>query len=285
MTQPTTQPPSPKSPKTGVALNARDSKPAAPKNEAFDKEVDEELQREQLSQLWERYSGYILAGAVALVLGVGAYKLVESRRQSAAEAQGAAYIAGIKQLTSGKVDEGAAALAAVGKSGSGFGSIARLRLAAADAATGKTAEAVAKYEAFAKDGSVDPVLADFARLQTAMLTIDTAGWDEMQGKLTPLASDSNAWRFSAKELLGMAALKAGQTEAARTQFEKLVGDPSVPAGIAERARIMMGSIVAADLAAKGTLAAPATPGTPTAPAAAAPAAPAKTSPAGAATKK
>jgi hypothetical protein len=293
MTQPTTQPTSPKAPKSGAALNTRGSKPAAPRNEAFDKEVDEELQREQLSQLWERYSGYILAGAVALVLGVGAYKMIESRRQATAEAQGAAYIAGIKQLTSGKVDEGAAALAAVGKSGSGFGSVARLRLAAADVATGKTAEAVAKYEAFAKDRSVDPVLADFARLQTAMLTIDTASWDDMQGRLTPLAADSNAWRFSAKELLGMAALKAGQTEAARTQFEKLIGDPAVPAGIAERARIMMGSIVATDLAAKGTLAPPAaagaTPVAPSVPPVAAPAAtpvpPVKTSPAGAATKK
>ena len=280
-----TQPTDPKLTKSAIALGGRGSKPAASANDAFDKEVDEELQREWVSQLWEQYSGYILAGAIAIVLGVGAYKLIETRRQAAAEAQGASYIAAIKALTAGKVDEGTTALAADAKNGGGFGTVARLRLAAADAASGKIAEAVAKYDAFARDSKVDTVLADFARLQSAMLTLDSAPIGDMQTKLTSLTADTNPWRFNARELLGMAALKGGKPDEARIQFEKLVGDQGVPAGIAERARIMMGSIVAADLAAKGTLAPPAASGAPPVPPAATPAAPAKASPAGAATKK
>ena len=188
------------------------------------------------------------------MLGVGAYKLIEGRRQAAAEAEGGRYVAAIKQVTDGKVDEGTQALASIGKANTGFAAVARLRLAAADAATGKTAEAVAKYEAFSRDRNADPVLADFARLQTAMLTLDTAPWDQIQAKLVPLAGDSNAWRHNARELLGLAAMKAGKTDEARTQFEKLISDQSVPAGMAERARIVMGSIVAADLAAKSQIA-------------------------------
>ena len=267
-----TQPTDPKQPNSSLTLGARANRAPAPANEAFDKEVDEELQREWMAQIWERYSGYILGAAVAVVLGVGAYKLIESRRQAAAEADGARYIAAIKQLTEGKVDDGAQALAALGKTSGGFATVARLRLAAADAATGKTADALAKYEAFARERNIDPVLTDFARLQTAMLTLDTAPASEIQAKLTPLAADSNPWRHSARELLGLAALKDGKKDDARTQFEKLISDQTVPAGIAERARIMMGSIVAADLASKNTLGpvlapAPAPAATPPAPAA------------------
>ena len=257
------QPTDPKLPKSAVAVTGRSARAPAAANEAFDKEVDEELQREWISKLWEQYSGYILAGAVAIVLGVGAYKVTENRRQATAEAQGARYIAAIKQLTDGKVDDATQSLAALGKTSSGFGAVARLRLAAADAATGKTADAVIKYDAFSRERGVDPLLADFARLQTAMLTLDIAPWDQIQAKLLPLSNDNNAWRYNARELLGLAALKAGKTDEARTQFEKLISEQSVPAGMAERARIVMGSLVAAELAAKAPLVPAAAPTVPT----------------------
>ena len=83
------------------------------------------------------------------------------------------------------------------------------------ATAGKTAEAVAAFEAIAKESGVDPLLADYAALQAAMLRLDSASWTDMQNRLNGLAADGNAWRFSARELLGLAAQKAGKTEEAR----------------------------------------------------------------------
>jgi hypothetical protein len=114
---------------------------------------------------------------------------------------------------------------------------------------------VAQYDAVSQMRGVDPVLADFARLQSAMLQLDTATGADIQARLAPLAVDGNPWRHGAREVLGMAALKAGNRGEARAQFEKLISDTSVPAGIAERARIMMGSLAAAELTEKGPLAA------------------------------
>ena len=153
---------------------------AGQRNEAFEKEVDEELQREWFAQLWEQYSGLILAAAAALVLVVGGYKFLEQRRLSAAEAQGARYFSAVKQLTDGKTDAAAAELAGIGQGNTGFAVLSRLRLAAADVANGKPADALTKYEALAQNRGIDPVLADFARLQTAMLKLDTATWEDMQ---------------------------------------------------------------------------------------------------------
>ncbi len=226
-------------------------------NAAFDQEVDEELKKEQFTQLWEKYSGYIMAAAVALVLGVGAYKYTESSNLAAADLAGAQYVAAVKQLVEGKIEPATTSLAAIGKGTSGYAAIAQLRLAAADVAAGKKIDAAAKYDAVTRVAGLDPALADFARLQSAMLQLDTASAADIQARVGGLIGDSNPWRNEARELLGFAALKANNRSEARTQFEKLITEQGVPAGMAERARIVMGSIAAAELAEKIPVAQPA----------------------------
>ena len=76
---------------------------------------------------------------------------------------------------------------------------------------------------------LDPLLADYARLQAATLRLDSANWTEMQNRLNDLAAEGNAWRFSARELLGLAAQKAGKTQEARTQFQLLLERSQYPA--------------------------------------------------------
>ena len=111
---------------TAVATRTGGTAPA-PKNEAFEKEVDEELQREWFQHIWNRYSSLILAGAVAIVLAVGGYKIFEQRKQAAAESQGARYFAAIKQLTEGKTEAAQAELASLGAGGSGYAVLSRLQ--------------------------------------------------------------------------------------------------------------------------------------------------------------
>jgi hypothetical protein len=122
---------------------------------------------------------------------------------------------------------------------SGYAALAKLQIAAADRAAGRTKEALEAYEQLTRQGGVDPLLADYARLQIAMLSLDSASWTEMQNRLTALTAESNAWRFSARELLGLAAMKSGRTQEARDEFQRLVGDRNVPVGVSERARLMM----------------------------------------------
>jgi hypothetical protein len=216
--------------------------------DAFQKEVEEDLNRDRIAKLWERYQYVIMAGVAAIILGVGGFKYLEHRRQVASETGGGQFAAALKSLSAGKPDEATKALSTVAASGTSYAALARLRLAAADAQNGKTADAVAAYEAVANQSSLDPLLQDFARLQTAMLKVDTADWTEMQNRLNPLATDSNSWRHAARELLGMAALKAGIPDQARTQFERLLGDRETPASISERVGIMMAALTQAELA-------------------------------------
>lgn len=216
---------------------------------ALMREVDEELRRDQIAKLWEQYGTYMLAVAAAIVIGVGGYKWWDGRQRSAAMEAGARYADAARLAEEGKTDEAQKALQSIAKSGPrSYAVLSDLRLAGADAKAGRTAEAIATYEALAARSGVDPLFADFARLQTASLKLDTADWTEMQNRLNPLAGDASPWRYSARELIGLAALKAGRTEDARSAYEQLLADRRVPQAIGERARMMMGMIVEKELA-------------------------------------
>jgi hypothetical protein len=216
--------------------------------DTFQKEVEEDLQRERMRKLWENYGTYILGAAAAFILMVAGYKVLESRRQSAAEANAGRYVAAIKGLSDAKPEDAQTALAALSTQPSGYGLLARLRLAAADVAAGQTEKALAAYEAISRQPGVDRLIADYARLQTALLKADTADWTEMQNRLLDLAVEGNPWQHTARELLGLSAFKAGNLAEARSQFEKLVADRTTPQSISERANIVMAEIVQSELA-------------------------------------
>ena len=216
--------------------------------DAFQKEVAEDLQRERMQKLWEQYKNYILAGAAAIVLGVAGWKYIEARRIATAEANGRQFTEAVKALGAGTGGEDQAKLAAMASTSSGYGLLARLRLAAADAAAGRTDKAVAGYESLSAQQGIDRQIADYARLQTAMLKVDTSEWTDIQNRVIDLAGDASPWRHGAREVLGLAAFKAGKVPEARAQFEKLVADPSTPRTISERAGIVLSEIVQGELA-------------------------------------
>ncbi|HSR82383.1 MAG TPA: tetratricopeptide repeat protein [Hyphomicrobiaceae bacterium] len=214
------------------------------------REIDEELRREQLLKLWERYGTYMIAVAALLIIGIGGFKYFEHRRTAAAEMAGARFTAAAREALQNRTAEAQKALEEIRSSApAGYAALARLRLAAADREAGRRTEALAAYEAIAKEKGLDPLLSDYARLQAAGLRLDTADWTEMQNRLNDLAADGNPWRFSARELLSLAAQKAGKAEEARTQLQHLLGDRGTPPGIGERARMMLAMLTEAELTA------------------------------------
>ncbi|MBX9591173.1 MAG: tetratricopeptide repeat protein [Hyphomonadaceae bacterium] len=213
------------------------------------REIDEELRRERLLQFWNKYGTYILAAALAVVVGVGGYKVYENRTAQANEAASLRFIIGLRDFAVNKPAEAQKALEElVANAPSGYVTLSRLRLAGYDQSQGNTTEAVAAYEDLAKDSSVDPIFADYAQLQIAVLKLESASFTDLKNRLTPLAAEKNPWRYSARELLGMAAYKAGRAAEARNHFQRLIADRTTPAGMAERARIMLAVLTEAEQA-------------------------------------
>jgi len=217
-------------------------------NDIFVRELKQELERERLERIWQRYGVFIVAGVVVFLVGLAAFQLWRSYNLTAAQEAGAQYDAALEQALSGKLDESATAFGNIAETGPrGYAALAELQLAATHLEAGRKDEALAAYEKLANNSGADGLLRDFARLQAAALKLGTADFTEMQNRLTDLTQNGNAWRHSARELLGLAALNAGKTQEARELFDQILADREAPQGIQERARLRMEAIVADDL--------------------------------------
>ena len=218
------------------------------KNDSLMREVEDELRQDQLKKLWTQYGTYFVAAAALFVACVFIYQQLESRRIASAEAAGARFEAARHLLQDKKQTESEAAFADIAKSGpAGYAALARLQAAGALVKAEKLDEAVASYDGVAGDAAADRTLRDFATLQAASLKLGTAGWTEMENRLNAVADERNAFHSTARELLGLAAQKAGRVEEARKLFLQVMGDGKASQGLKERVSGYLSAIVSAEL--------------------------------------
>lgn len=208
-------------------------------------EVDEEVRRDQLKKLWDRYSIYIIALAVLIVAGIGAWRGYEYWVAKKAAAAGAAFEAAASLSEQGKHAEAEAAFTkVVGEAPDGYRVLARLRAAAEQSQT-KRADAVKAYDDIAADGSLDANWRDLAAIRAALLLVDTAPLADMQRRLDPLAEPGRGYRHTARELLALSAWRNHDIAATKRYVDMIATDAETPSGT--RARIdVLSALIAAD---------------------------------------
>jgi hypothetical protein len=206
-------------------------------NDEFIREVDEEYRRDQIARIWNRYSGVIVAIAVLIVAAVGGWRYWQHSELTRAQTAAVRYQEALELGRDGKGKEAEQALEALAKDATGgYRLLARFRLAAE---LGKeNAEDGAKaYDALAGDGSVDAVWQDLARLRAVLLRVDTADAAAYRPSLERLAVPSNVWRHTARELLGLSGLRAGDMDYAGRWFDQIAADRETPAALRQRLEI------------------------------------------------
>ena len=114
--------------------------------------------------------------------------------------------------------------------------LARFRAAAEAGKADPTAGAKA-YDAIANDGAAEGYLRDLARLRAAMLRLNGTEAQAALTDLEKLATPANPWRHTARELLGLAALKRGDTDGAGRWFDQIATDREAPQGLRSRLEI------------------------------------------------
>lgn len=214
------------------------------RGDSFLREVDEAVRQERYKKLWDQYGVYALGLAALIVAGVAAYKGWAYWQERQAQAAGAKFSEALTMLDGADATKAKDVLALLAEEGPpGYRVLARFQLAAAEAKAGDIDKAVADYDALASDSSVDEILRGHATLQAAALRLDKADYAEMERRLKDLAEGNSAWRFSARELLGLSAYRLNDMREAEKQFGALVGDQGTPPNLRERADMMLGLIV------------------------------------------
>lgn len=198
-------------------------------------EVDDDLRRDRWESLAKKYGGVVIGIAVLIVVGTAGYKGWQTWRSSTHQA---ATVGLMESLEAASARDGAsidALTAYAAKSQPGdMATLARLGAASALVRQGKADEAVAVYDAVAA-GSAAPVYRELAGLLAVMMQIDTGDTRMLASRLEPLAAETSAWRYSAREMLAVLAIRDGDAQRAHSLFKQLADDAGAPGGVRARA--------------------------------------------------
>jgi hypothetical protein len=207
-------------------------------------EVDEEVRREQLKKLWDRYGNWLIAACVIVVAGVGGWRGYDYYQARKAGQTGIAFEQAVTLAEAGKHQEAEAAFAKIATDGTtGYRMIARLREAAELAQTDKKA-AVGAYDALAADKSAGQVIEDLAAVRAGLLLLDETPYAEMLQRLEPLTAKDRTYRHSARELLAFSAWKYHDLSTAQKWTDMMMADPETPSGTRSRAEVLSELIAA-----------------------------------------
>ena len=207
-------------------------------------EVDEEVRRDRLNKLWQRYGNYIIAALVLVIVAVGAWRGYEWWQVRQSAESGAAFEQAVTLAEAGKHQEAEAAFAKLAADGTaGYRVLARLREAAELGRTDRKA-AVSAYDQIAGNKGDGQALRDLATLRAGFLLVDTAPYDELRARLEPLTAPERVFRHSARELLALSAWKSGDMTAARRWTDMITADAQTPAATRSRVEVLSELIAA-----------------------------------------
>jgi hypothetical protein len=207
-------------------------------------EVDEEVRRERLQKLWDRYGIYLIALAVLVVASIGAWRGYEYWVAKKAAEAGASFEAATTLSDAGKYSEAEAAFTKIAaEAPAGYRALARLRAAAEMARTDPKA-AVKAYDDISADSSVGHTLQDLAVVRAGLLLVDDASLADMHRRLDPLAEPTRPFRHIARELLAFSAWHNGDVATARRYIDMIAADAETPPGTRSRVDVLSALIAA-----------------------------------------
>lgn len=198
-------------------------------------EIDEDLRRERLKRIWDRFGGLILAMVVLVVAAVGGWRGYEYYQNQRARESGSQFEAAMALADGDQSAEAEKAFAKIAADGtSGYRLLARLREAEAMAARDR-AGAIDLFDKIAADSSGGPRFQDLASVRAGYLLVDNAAYAELEKRLEVASGSQRPFRHSAREILALSAFKAGDAQGLKRWADAINSDAETP--VAMRARV------------------------------------------------
>lgn len=210
-------------------------------NEAFLREVDDELRKDRALHVWRNYGVWIISAIVAGLIAFGGWLYWQSHSDGRRGEEGDTFKAALKSLSEGKAQEAEAPLKELSESSSeGFSAVARF--AQADVLLDKNdlKGGAAILAAIAADTNVPQEFRDLALIRQTAVEYDTLKPDQVIERLKGLAVKDNSWFGSAGEMVAGAYLRQGKRAEAGKLYAEIGKDTGVPRAIRQRAVQMAG---------------------------------------------
>lgn len=200
-------------------------------------EVEEDLRRARFEQFWKKYWPAVVAVAAVIVIGIGGWRFYEWRQDQQSAAAGGRFEAALRLSRTNGAEAEAQFAAIAADAPSGYRILARLRQATEIGSRDKAAGAKA-FDAVAADPAVGGLFQDIARIRAGYLLVDSAPPAEIASRVEPLTGAGLPFRHSARELMALAAMRAGDKAGAEKWVQAIQADPETPQGLRGRAELI-----------------------------------------------
>ena len=206
------------------------------------REIEDELRRDNLLKLWQRYGKYVIAVAVLAIVIAGGIAAWRDHQASERRAQGARFSSALALAREGKEADAAKLFALLAQEGGGYSLLAAFQEAELLRKSGDTKAAIAAYDHLAGSSGIDPEFRDLAVLLSVMHGLPDEDPKAAMARLQPLSASGNPWRASALDLSAAAKLKAGDRRGALEIYKELADDLTAPQALRARAAEMAAAL-------------------------------------------
>jgi hypothetical protein len=210
--------------------------------DSFVHEVNESLQQDRMLTVAKKYGPWLIGVFVIILVAVGGWQWWKSYSVTQSRAHAEEYVAAQQLAAEGNLDGAKAEFERLtGDGPEVYRVMARLEHAALLEAQGDLEAALAEFDQAAEQAN-DPIMRDTARLRAAYIVAETQDFAALQTRLQPLVESDSRLSYLARELLGIEAWEAGNTDLARETLQNLTLAFDAPEAVQQRAQVALSVI-------------------------------------------
>jgi len=195
------------------------------------RQVDEDLRKERLTSLWNRFKIYIISITLLLIISVSVYQYLEISKYNEKVSTIEKYY---KASNNGSINEILDELETIKTSNKFSQNLIDLKMADIHLVKGNIELGLEKLEQIFKSKNKS-ILGDLALYKYLMLKIDEVTLNEVNNLIENFNSKENNFNYLFSELVGIKNIIDGQYSEGKIIFESLLNDVSVSSEIKIRA--------------------------------------------------
>ena len=208
-------------------------------SEPLEDEVNEELRRQQLKSIWDRFGVYIIGFAVLIILSVGGNEIINHLNNRVSQRESNAFDNALSLIEKGNDSAGLDQLIKLTEGKTGYKGLALFRLSSESLTNGNYQEAVDYLKKASLDKTLTNNLRVFAKIKAGLILVDNGSFSEVDVLLKEVIESGGPFSFHAKEILALALIKNGRDLEAQEIFQEIANDASAPPVLARRAEIFL----------------------------------------------
>lgn len=215
--------------------------------DAFIKEVTEDVKNDKLKEMWDKHGLYIILFVVVAISAAVSFETFKAWKDKRSQTWSDSYAYALNLQNQGKYDESLNVLDKIQKTGGSiYSDVAKIQTSNILFEQGKTEEAIVILQEIVDNKSVNKKMRDVSAVKLASYKLDTAPRAEIDELLQPLIKENGSWTNIAKEMTAMAAIRDGNIEEAKVLYNEILNTQNLPDGLKLRVQDMLSVLDTAD---------------------------------------